>query len=194
MKNIFKTVAVFAILVVSLALVNAQAFAKTIGMGPGAHLTGASVTAVSGSTLSVSKGSKSYTVDTTSSTKIIRRFSAVSLLSQISVGDHINIAGTWTDTAKTVINATLIRDGSVQEKNDSFSGSVLSLTSNGFVLQSMKRGQETVVIAPTTKLVGSKKQTITQTSIVVGNKISVDGLWDNTLKTITATTIRDLSI
>ncbi len=158
-----------------------------------AHMTGAKVTAVSAPSLTVSYRNHSYTITTDNSTKIVRRFGAQSSLNQVSVGDHINVAGTWTDTSKTTVLAKLIRDGSIQEKNDTFVGTVSSLTSNGFVLQTMNRGQQTVSTTSTTKIVDRKGMTLALSSIVVNDKVKVDGLWDRTLKTVTATTIRDNS-
>jgi hypothetical protein len=201
MKNIFKIVTVFAVLLTGFGLVNAQVFAKTMGMGPGAHLTGASVTAVSGKTLTVSKNSKSYTVDTTTGTKILIK-GVTGSVSQISVGDYVNIAGAWTDSTDTIINATLIRDGyahwanrgAMRRKNGgAFSGSVLSLNNTGFVLQLGKKGQATVVIPSTATIVNKENVTIAQSSIVVGNMLKVDGSWNKTSKVVTATSIQDLS-
>ena len=158
-----------------------------------AHMTGATVTTVTSPSLTVMYKNKTFIVNTDASTKIVRRFGALSSINQVSSGDIINVSGTWTDTGKTTVHATLIRDGSIQEKHDTFVGTVSVLTSNGFVLQSRQRGHLSVTTGSATKIVDRKGQTIALSHIAVTDTVRVDGLFDRTLKTISATTIKDSS-
>src|SRR5689334_19625315 len=68
------------------------------------------LTAVNGTTLTVEKDSKSYTVLTDDKTQFRRRFWGKATVSEYQVGDTLNVIGMWTDDAKTTIQARLIRD------------------------------------------------------------------------------------
>lgn len=158
------------------------------------HLTGGKVTSINGGTLTVTNDNKTFTVNTDSNTKVIRRYGGIGTVSEISVNDHINIAGNWTDSNKTTILAHVIRDGSIQERHDAFQGTVTSVNSSGFVLSSKNRGSQTVVVTSDTKFTSKSGAAITQGSIVVGNTVVLDGLWDRATTTVTATRVRDLSL
>lgn len=159
------------------------------------HLVNAMVTGVSGTTLTVTVNGKTYTILTDSNTKFRRKFWGKGLLSDISVNDRINVIGTWTDSSQITIQASLVRDLSVQKRHGVFFGTITSLTSNGFVMQTIRRGSQTVTITSSTKLINRKENTINQTDIKVGDKVRVSGLWDNTNSTITETTkIKDFSL
>ncbi len=188
MNKFTKLLGVFGVGIALCAYVP-QSFAANLA----AHFRGANVTVINGTSLIVSLKSHTYTIATDNNTKVIRRFGAASSLGQISVGDLINVSGTWTDATKNTVNAKLIRDGSIQERHDTFSGSVISVTGTGFLLQSAKRGQQTVIAGSNTKIIDRKGHTLSISSIVANDKVRVDGLWDRTSKTITATTIRDIS-
>ncbi len=149
---------------------------------------------MNGSSMTVMKNGKTYTVNTSANTVIRRRFTALSSLSQISVGDLVDVWGNWVDVAHTVINASRIRDASIQERRDTFSGTVVSVSSSGFVLASISRGNQTVTVDSSTTLVDRNGQTIALSSIAVGDSIRLDGLWDRTLSTIKATWVKDTSL
>lgn len=159
------------------------------------HLANALVTAVNSSTLTVTVNGKTYTILTDSNTRFGRKFWGKGSLSDISVNDRINVIGTWTDSSQTSIQATLVRDLSVQKRRGVFFGEVTSLTSNGFVMKTIQRGNQTITITGSTKLINRKEQTITQADIKVGDKVRVSGLWDNVANTITETTkIKDFTL
>lgn len=159
------------------------------------HLVNALVTGVNGSTLTVSVNGKSYTILTDLNTKFRRKFWGKGNLSDISVNDRINVIGTWTDSSQTTIQSQTVRDLSVQKRRGVFFGKVTSITSNGFVMQTVKRGNDTVTITGSTKFINRKETTINQTDIKVGDRVRVSGLWDNVNNTITETTkVKDFSI
>ncbi len=72
---------------------------------------------------------------------------------------------------------------------------VTSLTSTGWVMNTVHRGSQTVTISSTTKLIDRKGATITQTDVKVDNKVRVKGMWDSKANTITAVTnVKDYSL
>lgn len=159
------------------------------------------LTAVSGTTLTVQKDDKSYTVNTGTfdkcTTKIVRRFGAKSEISEMSIGDILNIIGYWTDDTKTAVNACVIRDRSIQIRFAVFVGEVKSLTENGFVMSTVseKRPDQTIVVSDTTKFVDRRAQTISRSDIQVGHKVRVKGLWNNQTNTVTEVKqVKDFSL
>lgn len=130
------------------------------------------------------KDGKDYSVSVDASTQLRRHFWGKATLSEMSVSDTLNVIGQWADDGHTAINATLIRDASVQKRLGVFMGTVQSLTGSGWTMQT-GRGIETVTISSSTKLVNRKEQIITQTQVKVNDKVRVRGLWDNKLNTIT---------
>src|SRR5262249_55510711 len=130
-----------------------------------------------------------------SNAKLIRRFGAASSVSEFSVGDMVAVQGTWTDSSKTAVTAKIIRDVSIQKRHDVFSGKVTSVSDTGFEVQTMKRATQTVTVNANTKFYGrTKKATMTLSNIQVGDRVTVRGLWDRTLKTITEVDyVRDAS-
>lgn len=157
-------------------------------------LTHSTINSISGSTLSVSLNNISYTVNTTNTTAFFRRFFAPSFLAQFSVGDIVNVRGAWTDPSHTAINADFIRDTSIQERHDSFVGTVTGLNNSGFTLRSFSRGTLTVIVPSTARLVDRNGSTIFFSSIAVNDSVNLDGLWDRTHTSITATFVRDNSL
>ena len=150
-----------------------------------AHLANASVTAISGNTLTVTKDGKPYTINTTTKTKFGRRFWGKSSLSEISVGDQVNIWGKWTDEGQTTIDTRLIRDLSIQKRQGVFIGTVQGKSDSGFTLQTINRGAQTVTVDKTTKYYNRTGRSITLNDINANDKVKVRGLWDNKLNTIT---------
>lgn len=154
------------------------------------------ITAISGTMLTVKdKDGKSVTVLTDSKTQFRRRFWGKSSLSEMSVGDTVNVIGQWTDDAKTTIQARLVRDISIQKRFGVFFGTVQSVSSSGFVMKTEKRGTMTVSVSKSTKFMNRKEQAIVQADIVVGHKVRAKGLWDGKLHTLTEVVqIKDFSL
>lgn len=167
-----------------------QAFEKKNG----AHVRrgGITVTEVTKNTITGTKNGVSITIHVGSAV-IVRKFWGVASLPQVSVGDQIRVIGTWSDASHTAINAFIVRDMFIQEKNDTFTGKVTTTTPSSFSLHSLKRGDWTVQIGASTKITGKKDAPMQLSSIAVGDKITVDGLIDWANRTITADTILDTS-
>lgn len=147
-------------------------------IGRRAVLIDAIVTGVSGSTLTVTKNSVTYSVDATAA-RLRARFWGNLALSDVQVNDHLNIWGTWVDQAKTSIKARLIRDLSDQRRGATFLGKITQVGSNTLVLETIKRGNQTVdyVSGP---IVNRRQQTIAFSALSVGDRVRVRGLWNRT--------------
>ena len=152
------------------------------------------VTAVGVSSITVNSSGANVQVDVTNNTRFRRKFWGESKLSEISVGDSVQVVGKWTSDAKTGITAVLIRDTSIQKRFGTFFGTVKSLTSGGFVVSTIHRDDETVTIG-SAKLVNRKEVTISASDVLVGHRVRVKGMWNNANKTITEVKeIKDFSL
>lgn len=160
-----------------------------------ARITNGQVTAVNVPTLTVSKDGKIYTVSTDSNTQFRRHFWGKSGLSEITVGDMVNVQGKFTDDAKTSILARLIRDLSIQKRFGVFFGNVISVNGNNIIIETVNRGNQTVTVSGTTKFINRKQQNMNQSDVYVGHRIRVRGLWDKSASTIAGVTeVKDFSI
>lgn len=143
------------------------------------------ITEISGTTLKVKdKDGKVVTVLTDDKTQFRRKFWGKGSLAEMSVGDTVNVIGLWTDDTKTTIQARLIRDTSIQKRFGIFFGSIFSTSSSGFVMKTEKRGDVTVTVDTSTKLINRTEQTIVLGDVKVDHKVRVKGLWDSKLNTL----------
>ncbi len=165
--------------------------------GGRAAIGSGTITAKTDTTLTVEKDGKSYLVNLGDKTQIRRRFWGKSDLSEFSVGNVVNVIGLWTDDTHTAINATLVRNVSIQKRFGVFFGDVKSLVTNGWVMstKSGNRADQTVTVTSDTKFENRNGETITKADVVVGHKVRVRGLWDKTLNTVTEVTqVKDFSL
>lgn len=159
------------------------------------RLLNATVTNISGNSLTVTNNSKTYTILTDATTIFRRHFWGKSSLSEISVNDKINVWGKYTDDTKTSIQAHMIRDLSIMKRSGTFFGTVGSMNSPTIVLNTVNRGAQTVTIDSGTKCVERNMQTMNCFDIQVGQKIRVKGMWDQVNKAITEVTqIKDFTV
>lgn len=148
-----------------------------------------------GSTLTCTNSGKTFTLLTDSHTQLRRRFWGKATLSEMQIGDTLNVIGRWTDDSHTTVSARLIRDISIQKRFGAFFGTVKSLTGTGWVMSTLRRGDQTVTVSGSTKFVNRKGQTISQADIQVGHRVRVKGLWDRNAHTITEVThVKDFSL
>ncbi len=181
-----------------------QDIRNKVGSAPGAlrtflktrALINGSVTAINGTTLTVNgKDGKTYTVQTDNTTQFRRLYWGKSALSEIQVNDTVNVIGQWTDSTQATIQAKLVRDISIQKYNGVFFGTVQSLTSSGWVMTTVERGNQTVTVSSSTKFTNRKGQAILQSDIAVGHKVRVHGLWDRKNSTVTeVVAVKDFSL
>ncbi len=142
----------------------------------------------------VTKDGKNITIDVSDKTQFRRRFWGKSSFGEIQTGDTVNVIGLWADDSHTTINATLVRDLSIQKRAGIFFGIVKSVNSNVWVITTLKRGDQTVTVDTTTKLVNRRGETISLGDVEVGDRIRVRGIWDKSASTITQVThVKDFS-
>ena len=159
------------------------------------------LTAINGTTLTIEKDSKSYTVLTGTfdkcTTQYRRRFWGTSSVSEFTIGDKVNVAGIFTDDTRTTIQACVIRDISIQKRFGVFIGEIVSLMNNGWIMNTVgeKRPNQTVTVNSSTKFTNRKGETITQGDIKVGQRVRVKGLWNRESNTVTdVTQVKDYSL
>jgi len=153
-------------------------------IGSVARIVNGTVTVKTDNSITVTKDGKAYTVNVGDKTKLRRHFWGDSSLSEISVNDLVNVWGKFTDDAKSIINAALIRDLSVQKRSGVFFGTVSSKGDGTFLMQTVNRGSQTVTIG-SAKIINRKGKTINFDGINGGDRVRVRGMWDKSNNTIT---------
>lgn len=148
------------------------------------RLFNATVTGISGSTITVTDNGKIYTVLTDSSTIFRRHFWGKSSLSEIKMNDKVNVWGKYTDSTKTSIQAHMIRDLSIMKRFGVFFGTINTVNGSTITLNTLNRGAQTVSYDSNTKCVQRNMQPMNCTDIQAGQKIRVRGMWDAVNKTI----------
>lgn len=144
------------------------------------------VTALSGSTVTLlAANGSSYTVDA-SAAKLIRRYGAVMTVADIQMNDQLYVQGTLLGST---IKAKLIQDLSLQARNGSFTGTVQSISSDRFMLQSNNRGVQTIFFASSTKFMKGNTPA-TSADLRTGMSVRVDGVWNNTNSNVTANKVQ----
>lgn len=154
------------------------------------------ITSLSGNTMGIEdKNGKSYTVNITEKTQLRRRFWGKATLSEFSVGDEVNVIGRFIDEEKTTIEAILIRNLSIQKRWGVFFGEVVSVNNGSLTIKTVNRGDLTIYITSSTKLINRRQEKINLNQIAIGHKIRVKGVWDKTLNEIKETNeIKDFSL
>jgi hypothetical protein len=159
------------------------------------NLTNVLLTAINGTTLTVTKDAKTITVTTDATTKFRRHFGGLSTLTEFTVGNTLDVRGIYTDETKTTIAANQIRNRSVMRRRGTFIGDVVSISGSTIVIRSLNRGNQTVTVSATTKYVNRKQQVMTLTDVLVGHRIRVRGMWDKSNNTITqVTNLKDFTL
>lgn len=160
-----------------------------------ANIVNGTVVAISSTTLTVTKNTTTYIINTDDKTKFRRHFWGKSSLAEISVNDRINVWGKFTDDGKTTILARLIRDLSIRKRKGAFFGTITNVSGSTFVIQTLSKSNLTVTVSGTAKLVNRREQAISITDLKVGHRVRVKGVWDDVLHKITETTqIKDFSL
>lgn len=164
-------------------------------IGRRAWVSGAVVAKIEGTTLTVSKDNVIYTVATDTNTMFVRKYGGKSSLAEVSVNDELNILGKWSNEERTEIKATRIRNLSIRKMFGAFFGEVKSINDNAILVTTLRRGDQTIVVGDSTKLVNRKMEVITISDIKIGHRIRIKGIWDLESKTITEVTqIKDFTI
>lgn len=147
------------------------------------QLKGTLVT-IAGSTLTVEKNGETYTVNTTEDTELRSKFGGESRLSDFNPKDILMILGKQIDSNG--IDASYIRNLTMQRRTAVFVGEVTAKTSNALTVKTIGRGNITVHISPIVRFT-EQKNTITYSDIEIGNKIIIRGeLWNRESSNIDA--------
>lgn len=137
---------------------------------------------------------KTYQINISTTTKLIRGFGGKSSLTEFSIGDKIMVFGKFTDSTKTAIDANTIRDLSIQKRWGAFFGKVTTINSDNFIMTTIERGTQTIYFG-TAKFVNRKEASIVYGDVKVGNRVRVKGVWDKTLNKINEVTqVKDFSL
>lgn len=158
-------------------------------------LMNADITGINGTVIAATRDGKAYTINTTTSTIFTRRFGGKSSISEFMIGDKINVRGTSVDDTGLVINATYIKDISIFKRQAAFTGTIKSISENMIVITTTSKGDQTMVLDTETKLVNKNGKVITKDQIMVGDKVSVFGVWNaNQNRMIETDRVRDMSL
>jgi plastocyanin len=151
------------------------------------YLYKAQLAAISGNVLTVTAKSKTFTVNVTDKTKLLRNFGSKSNLAEFSVGNILQISGKLTSDA--TIDAKIIRNTSIQKRRATFTGLIDSVdaTAQKFVLKPNTRTTITVSVTTDTKIT-QKGVVKTFADLVVGTKVTTSGMWDKSNNTLTEVT------
>ena len=161
-----------------------------------AQLTG-KITEIGGNYIRVSdnEDGKTYQVNITEKTQLRRHFGGKSSLSEFSLGDEVNVIGRYTDKTKSIIEAVLIRNKSIQKQWGVFFSKVLSKEGNVLTVKTINRGELKVCWTDDTKIINRREESISLNNIEVGHRVRVKGVWDRDLREIReADEIKDFSL
>lgn len=142
--------------------------------------------------LTVSSFGGDWTVTTNTETKFLRKHGSTSNSAELSLGDSVRVDGSMIlkDTLSMNILARSIRDESIQKRDASFQGTIMSMSGDTFTLATDHRGAFTVSVSATTKITLQGK-TVKLSELTIGTKVIVSGLWNTRLATISAEIIRE---
>ncbi len=88
-----------------------------------AHIKEGLVQDIGTTSLQAEKDGKTYTVNITAETRLVRKYGAKSDLSEFRTGDLVDVWGKYTDTAtQDTIDAKVIRNLTIQKDGEYFSG------------------------------------------------------------------------
>lgn len=158
------------------------------------EVNGVKIASINGLVLTVNSnwGSTEFTwkIKVLDNAKFIRRYSEKSTLAELSVGDFISVRGTLdTNASQPTVNATWIKDWSIQTYNSTFRGTIESInTDAGRMVVATNNTKITIFASDTTKV--KRGNTIIKFSdLVLGEKVTTYGLYNNQNVSLQATSI-----
>lgn len=162
-----------------------QKFPKLLPAG----LNRAEIVSISGSVLPVevvvSHEGDNITLKLDQKTIILRKYGGKAALSELKKGDIVSARGTWEDNeTKAVLNVRVLRDLSLEKRQATFWGKITGLGNNNFSLQTSKKGTLTIIVSPDTKIVDRRERPIAFSSLTIGHRVRVTGLWDVSAKKV----------
>lgn len=169
---------------------------KTARKEWGRNIINGTIKTIGTGTFTISRGGKTYTVNILDETMFLRKFGGKSSFTELTVGDSVKVRGTFTDEAKTIIQANYVRDISIQKRWGSFEGTVKSGSAMSWVVTTKNRGDLNVTLDAQTKVVDRLGKTITDMTLIkIDHKVILSGVWNTEGNTLTQVTrLRDKSI
>lgn len=152
------------------------------------------ITVIGTNNFSMTGEDGTFQVNITDNTKLLRKFGGKSSLSEFAVGDEVVVFGKFTDDTKSIIDAKIVRNNSIQKRWGAFFGKVTAINSDNFLMETLERGTQTVYFG-TAKFVNRKEQSIAYSDVKIGHRVRVKGIWDKTLSEIKEVSqVKDFSI
>lgn len=150
------------------------------------------LTTIADKTLTVTTEKESaYTVQVNENTEYKRKYGGESKLSEFKPNDSVLVIGK--EIGDKEMEATYIRNLSIQRRRTVFLGEVVSKSADSFTLKTTGRGTQTVYISSSTKF-SEREATIGFGDISLGNKVVVKGeVWDRESAKIDAQTVMKLA-
>jgi hypothetical protein len=137
-------------------------------------------------------GTKTIAVIVDAKTNIVRRYWGKSPLSQLSVGDSVQIFGQINDQNK--LQALLVKDNSIWSAEKEGVISSIDANAKTFVLSRATNASSTtnvtVKITEATKITGANKVVLTFADLAVNQRVHLNGILNADGKHITALTIK----
>ena len=156
---------------------------------------GTTATTAISATLTVNTAHGPITVNVTAKTRFARRFNGASSLDELSVNDHLLVAGHRVD-AKTV-DASMIKDLSIENSDALLFGKVMSVAPTALTVVTEPRGHHhlafaagqtfTLPISSTTTIIVSGTVKPDDSAIQQGDTVSVAGVFDRHSHTFVST-------
>lgn len=150
------------------------------------------LTTVADKTLTVTTEKEdAYTVQVTENTQYKRKYGGESKLSEFKPNDSVLVIGR--ETGDKAMEASYIRNLSIQRRRAVFLGEVVSKSADSFTLKTTGRGTQTVYVSSSTKFT-ERNAAIGFGDISLGNKVVVKGeVWDRESAKVDAQTVMKLS-
>lgn len=150
-----------------------------------AQLNG-SVAAIQDNSFTVNSWGGVWTVNT-GSAKLLRRFGGSSMLSEFAAGDFVMVTGKVNQSPWT-IDASIVRNVSIQARNAAFSGTVSNVNGNSFAFTTKARGNVNVTLNTDAKIVvnGQSGSVSGIANSMIG---TISGVWDRSRSTVLASKV-----
>ncbi len=139
-------------------------------------------------TLTIKSWGGIWNINIATSTKLVRNFGGASNLSEFQKGDWVSVQGKINDSAAWTIDATIVKNSSIQAKNADFSGIISNMSSSTFSLTTAKRGTVQVTVNADAKIIVDHKTGVI-TDLKNGMVAKIKGVWNRAQSSVAASWI-----
>lgn len=141
--------------------------------------------AVNASSLVVTSWGGDWVLNFSPTTKFLRRFDGTATLAEFSIGDAISAHGKINTSAAWTIDATKVKDDSIQTYDAVFVGVISNLSGNTFNLTTTRGFTLKVTVAADAKIMVNDKAG-TLVDLANGKAVVASGLWNTQLSLLSA--------